>query len=58
MIFSSESRNKRLQCYGRWKNVFDWPIKIDVRTYDNIKKIVTCQINDGVTDSLRDHHYN
>ena len=58
MIFSSESRNKRLQCYDRWKNVFDWPLKIDLRTYDNIKKIVTCQINDDVTDSLRDHHYN
>ena len=58
MIFSSESRNKRLQCYDRWKNVFDWPLKIDLRKYDNIKKIVTCQINDDVTDSLRDHHYN
>ena len=38
---SSNCRKKRLQGFDRWKKFFDQPIKHDLRTYDNIRKIAT-----------------
>ena len=40
--------------YG--KNFFDQPIKSDLKTYDNIRKIETGQ-GGYTTDSLLDHPY-
>ena len=31
------------------RNFFDQPIKSDLKTYDNIKKIATCQSDDYTT---------
>ena len=43
-IFSSEDRNKRLQCYDWWKkNVFNQPIKNDLITYENTRGIAAGQ---------------
>ena len=44
-ILTSNCRNKRLQCCDRWK-FFDQPVKKDLRTYDNIRKIATGQVDD------------
>ena len=41
-IFSSKFKNERLQCYGQ-------PVKSDIRTYDNIRKISTGQGDDYTT---------
>ena len=38
-------------------NVFDQPVKNDLRTYDNIRKIVTGQGDDYPTNSLLDYPY-
>ena len=43
MIFFSSCRNKRLQCYvdgETLKNFFDQPIKYDIITYENIRKLI------------------
>ena len=45
-ILSFNCRNKRLQCYNQWNTFFDQPVKNDLRTYDNIRKIVTVQGDD------------
>ena len=39
------------------KNFFDWPIKSDMRTYDNIRKIATGQGDDYTTGCLLDYNY-
>ena len=39
------------------KNVFDLPVKSDMRTYDNIQKIETGQENDYTTGCLLDYLY-
>ena len=49
-IFFSNCRNKRSQCYDRWKNFFDQP-------YDNIRKIATSQKGDLTTSCLLDYVY-
>ena len=37
-----------------WRNVFDQPIKNDLKTYDNIRKIETGQGDDFTTGYLLD----
>ena len=55
---SSNCRNKRLQCYDQWKKFFfDQPIKNDLRTYDNIRKIPADQGDDYTTRCLLDYPY-
>ena len=39
------------------KNVFDQPVKIDMRRYDNIRKIATGQGDDCITRCLLDYPY-
>ena len=39
------------------RNFFDQPIKNDLKTYDNIKKIVTSQDDDYTTGWLLDYSY-
>ena len=39
------------------KNFFDQPIKNDMRTYDNIRKIATGQGDDYTTGCLLDYSY-
>ena len=39
------------------KNIFDHPVKSDMRTYDNICKIVTGQVDDYRTGCLLDYNY-
>ena len=39
------------------KNFFDYPVKNDFRTYENIRKIVTGQGDDYTTGSLLDYNY-
>ena len=39
------------------KNFFDQPIKIDMRTYDTIRKIATGQADDYTTGCLLDYNY-
>ena len=39
------------------KSFFDQPMKSDLRTYDNIHKIATCQGDDCTTGSLLDYNY-
>ena len=56
-IFSSDNENKRLQCYDRWKNFFDQPIKNDLRTYDNIRKMAIGQGDDYTTGCYLDYSY-
>ena len=58
-IFSSKSRNKRLQCYDNGKKFFDQPTKNDLKTYDNIQKITTGQGDDYTTATgcLLDYPY-
>ena len=51
--FSFKVRNKRLQCNDR---IFlCQPVKIEVRTYDNIRKIATGQENDYTIGCLLDY---
>ena len=38
------------------QNLFDKPVKSNLRTYDNIRKIATCQRDDYTTNCLL--HYN
>ena len=39
------------------KNLFDQPVKISTRTYDNIRKIATSQGDDYTTGCLLDYNY-
>ena len=39
------------------RNLFDQPVKNDLRTYDNIQKIVTGQEDEYSTDCLLDYLY-
>ena len=39
------------------RNSFDQPIKNDIRTYDNIRKIAICQGDDNKTGCLLDFPY-
>ena len=39
------------------QNFFDQPVKSDMRTYDNIRKVATSQLDDYTTDCLLDYHY-
>ena len=39
------------------RNSFDWSIKNDLKTYDNIRKIVTGQGDGYTTGSLLDYPY-
>ena len=39
------------------ENIFDHPVKSDMRTYDNICKIVTGQVYDYRTGCLLDYNY-
>ena len=39
------------------RNFFDQPIKDDLKTYDNIRKIATGQDDDYTTGCLLDHLY-
>ena len=39
------------------KNVFNQPVKDDKVTYENIRKIATCQVDDYTTDCLLDYIY-
>ena len=39
------------------KNFFDQPVKSNIRTYDNIRKILTGQGDDYTTDCLLDYKY-
>ena len=38
-----------------WKNLFDQPIKNDLKTYDDIRKIVTGRGDDYTTGCLLDY---
>ena len=46
MIFSSESRDKTLQCHDGLKKLFWSTNKNDLITFDNIGNIVTVQGDD------------
>ena len=48
-MFSSQSRNKRLQCCDRWAKFFSSNNKNDQIKYDSIRKIAIGQINDCTT---------
>ena len=39
------------------KNFFDQPVKSDMRTYDNTRKMATGQGNDYTNGSLLDYNY-
>ena len=39
------------------KNFFNQPVKNDLKTYDNIQKISTCQGDDFTTSCLLDYNY-
>ena len=56
-IFSSKFKNKRLQFYDLWINLFNQPVKSDVRTYDSILKTATGQGDDFIADCLLDYPY-
>ena len=52
---SSKTRDKRLQCHDWWKIFFDQPVKSDMKTYNNIRKIATGQGDDYTTCYLLDY---
>ena len=39
------------------KNIFDQPVKNELRTYDNVQKITTSKGDDYTTSCLLDHNY-
>ena len=57
MIFSSESRDKRLQCYDGLKKLFWLTSKNDLITFDNVWNIVNVQGDDYTTGCLLDYPY-
>ena len=54
---SSSCRNKGLKCYDQWEKIFGQPVKNDLATYDNIKKIAVGQGDDYTTGCLLDYNY-
>ena len=50
-------RNKELQCCDWWTNLFDQPVKNDLRTYHNIRKTATRQGHDYTIGSLVNYPY-
>ena len=55
---SSESRNKRLQCYDQWTKLFCLPSKYWFKIiYENIWKTAAGQGDDYTTGCLLDHPY-
>ena len=44
-----------MQCYDWRKNIFDQSVKIDIKTYDNIRKIATGQREYYTTSCLLDY---
>ena len=53
----SSCRNKGLKCYDQWEKIFGQPVKNDLATYDNIKKIAVGQGDDYTTGCLLDYNY-
>ena len=56
-IFSSNRRNKRLQCYDQWKKKFDQQVKNDLRICDKIRKIAIDQGDNYKNGCLLDYPY-
>ena len=56
-IFSSDCRNKILECYDWRKNFFDYPVKDDLITYETIRNIATGQGEDYTTGCMLDYNY-
>ena len=56
-LFSYNWRNKKLKYRKWWKKFFVQPVKNNLRTYDNIRKIATDQRDDYTTDCLLDYPY-
>ena len=56
-MFSSKSRNKKLQYHDSWKTFFDQPVKSDMRIFDNILKIATGLGDDYTTGYLQNSPY-
>ena len=54
-MYSFKRKNKNVMI--DWKNLFDQPIKNDLKTYNNIQRIVTGQRNDYTTGCLQDFPY-
>ena len=54
-VLSSKSRNKKIVMDV--KNFFDHPVKSDMITYDNIRKIATGQGDDYTIGCLLDYNY-
>ena len=52
-----QSRNKILQCYNWWQNLFDQPINSKLKTYENIRIIATGEGDDYTTGCLLDYSY-
>ena len=57
MIFSSKVQIQDQNAMIDGKNFFDQPVKIDWRTYDDIRKISTGQIAYCTTGCLLDYLY-
>ena len=55
-IFSSNYRNKRLQCYDWWQIVFDQPGN-NSKKYDSIQKNASGHGDDYATGCLWDLNY-
>ena len=55
-IFYFDCRNRKLQFYDWWKNVSDQPVKDDLITYDNMRKISTGQRDDYIAGCLLDYN--
>ena len=53
----SDCRNERLQYYDWWKNFFDKPIENNLKTNENIQKLVTGQGDGCTTGCLLDFNY-
>ena len=56
-IFSSNQRNKILECCDRWKKLFWLADKNDVRTYDRIQKIATVKEDHYTTGCSQNYNY-
>ena len=54
-MYSFKRKNKNVMI--DWKNLFDQPIKNDLKTYNNIQRIVTGQRNDYTIGCLQDFPY-
>ena len=45
-IFSSKSRNRRLQCHDWWKKLFDYPIRKKLKIHENSRNFATDEEDD------------